>query len=100
MYRQDTFEVEIDVANEEAKRGIFLAEGSTITYDAYINDSGPATATVEVKRSYDELMFEDEDGDEVILNDKETERVAEELFDANEERAQEKAWERRYDDRD
>ena len=100
MYRQDTLEIEIDVANEEAKNGIFLAEDSTITYDAYINDSGPATATVEIKLAYAELAFEDEDGNEVVLSEEDTEKVSEKLFDANEARAQELAWERRYDDRD
>jgi len=100
MYRQDTFEIEIDVANEEAKNGIFLAEDSTIIYDAYINDSGPATATVEINSAYAELAFEDEDGNEVVLSKEDTEKVEEKLFGANEERAHELAWESRYDDRD
>jgi hypothetical protein len=100
MYRQDTFEVEIDVANEEIKNGIFLAEDSKVTFEAYIDNSGPATAIVVAKAAYAELLFEDEDGNSITLNEEETKNMEEKTFDMTEERAHELAWEARYDDRD
>tara|TARA_Y100000296_G_C5113966_1_gene226691 strand:- start:524 stop:823 length:300 start_codon:yes stop_codon:yes gene_type:complete len=99
MIRRDTFDIEIDVSLEEAKDGIFYATDSTVTFEAYIDDSGPATAIVHVKPSYAELLFEDEDGNDVILSKEDMKQAEEKAFDMSEERAQERAWEERYEDR-
>lgn len=100
MIRKDTFEVEIDIANEEVMNGVFLSEDSTVTFEAYIDDSGPATPIVNVSAIDAELRFEDEDGNDVLFNAAETTKLEEKMFNMTEERAQELAWEARYDDRD
>ena len=102
MYRKDTFEVTLPLDNsEEAYTDVYYTEDSTVTYSCKImgelgTDEGAHT---EVHELDDDIAYEDEDGNTVIPSKEDTERGRERAFANTEERAHEKAWEKRYEDR-
>ena len=102
MYRKDTFEVTMTLDNSETVfADVYYTEDSTVTYNCQImgepgTDEGVHT---EVNEIDDDIKYEDEDGNAVIPSEEDTKRGRERAFANTEERAHEKAWEKRYEDR-
>ena len=102
VYRKDTFEVTLTLDNsEEVKTDVYYTEDSTVTYDCQvIGELGTAEGVhTEVSAKDDDIEYENENGNPVILSEEDTTRIRERAFADTEERAHEEAWDNRYEDR-
>jgi len=102
MYRKDMFKITIPLDNsEEVFTNVYYTEDSIVTYNCQImGESGTDEgAHTEVNVVDEEITYEDEDGNTVIPSEKDANRGRERAFANTEERAHEKAWEERYEDR-
>jgi len=98
MYRKDTFEVIIELDNnEEIMDDVYYTEDSTVTYSCEL--VGETDIRTEVKGIDDDIAYEDSNGKRLELSEEIETRLRDKAFASTEEEAHEEAWEARYDDR-